>query len=190
VSILNVALPSFEWYVFLSWFDFQVPHVILYVAYFALGIVAYERRWLHETVRFGPLWLWLAILAAATVVAIWTYELWVASEVLQKSSVFLSAVWLDRAVLIVASLAVSLNVTQRHFNKESTVHQHLAANSYRMYLLHIIVLVPLQFAFLQWASLPPVAVFVVVAVASLIGTYLLSVLVGFLLRRVGLGWVT
>jgi glucan biosynthesis protein C len=189
-SIWNTVLPSFEWYVFLSWLDCEVPSIVTYVVYFVLGIVAYKQQWFGKTLRLGPLWLWTAVFCVAVALGLWTFELWIASEALQRSVFFLSVVWFVRSVMLVASLVIFLTVGQRYFNRHSVIHRHLAANSYRMYLLHIIVLVPIQFAFLYWTGLPAFVVFVAVSVSAIVGTYVLSTLTGILLRRIGLGWVT
>lgn len=190
VSLANAVLPSFEFNMFLSWLDFQTPHIVTYVVYFILGIVAYRQQWFRQTLRLGPLWLWATVFFVAVALGLWTFELWIASEALQKSVLFLSVVWFARSIMLVSILVILLTVGQRYFNRHSIVHRHLAGNSYRMYLLHIVVLVPIQFAFLQWTGLPAIAVFVFVSVSSIAGTYLLSAITGIALRRIGLGWVT
>jgi fucose 4-O-acetylase-like acetyltransferase len=190
VSILNAVLPGLEFYVFLSWLDVPVPAIVIHVVYFLLGIVAYRRQWFRGTSRLGPLWLWAGVFVAATAAGIWTFELWISSEVLRQSLLFRSLCWFIRSMVLVSAFVILLTVAQRFFNRRSAIHQQLAANSYRMYLLHIIVLVPIQLAFLPWTGLPAFVVFVAVSASAIVGTYAIGALTGGLLRRMGLGWMT
>ena len=101
------------------------------------------------------------------------------NEALRESMIMVSVMWLIRSALVISFLGFLLGVTQRYFNRPSKFHRHLASQSYRMYLLHIIVLVPVQFVLLYQTALSSLAVFLVSSVLGITGTYLLSALVGF-----------
>jgi glucans biosynthesis protein C len=177
-TMMDCFLPAFEWYGFLSWLTFEVPQIVAYIVYFCLGILAYRQGWFMHPKPFIAIWRWAAVAVVATVLMIWFGELWITYAELGQTVPFLSIFWFIHSVVFVSYFIVLVTIAGRYFNHRSIVYQHLAANSYRMYLLHFIVLVPVQLASLQWLVLPKGAVFIAVSAIAVVGTYLLSVFVG------------
>ena len=72
--IVDVFQPSFQWYVFCSWLDFQAPHIATYIVYFCLGIAAFRQHWFQLDRPLGPAWIWAVVSGVLSVPMIWVYE--------------------------------------------------------------------------------------------------------------------
>jgi hypothetical protein len=116
------------------------------------------------------------------VVTLIVYQSWVqwvfANIEYLDSRVIAVWMWLVRLCLCASFLVLMLKFGLRFCNYESRVHKHLAANSYRMYLLHPAIVVLVQLPFLYWEQLDRYTVFFGTIVLSLAATYVVSVLLG------------
>jgi peptidoglycan/LPS O-acetylase OafA/YrhL len=90
----------------------------------------------------------------------------------------LVAVWLVRYFVCASSFVLLMKAGMYLWNAPSKIHRHLAANSYRIYLLHMSVVVLVQLAFYRWTSLDWVTTLIGTMVLSLLGSYVVSVAAG------------
>ncbi|WP_083919896.1 acyltransferase family protein [Nocardiopsis gilva] len=136
-----------------------------YVALFALGAVAYRRRWLERI----PTWAGWAGLATAVVAAL-AYVPGPISGL--GDATMLPGTWQSLAVaawettFAVGVVFALLVLFRSRVNHQGRVARFLSANAYAVYFLHPVVLVGLGVAFRGWEAIA-LAKFTVVALVAL-----------------------
>jgi glucans biosynthesis protein C len=149
-----------------------------HVLYYLLGIYAYRRQWFRTPGVLGRARYWLpSILLLAPAVCLLSIQQ-IANTHLTTDPVYQTIHAFCRAFLCMSFLGFLITFAERHTNRYSRFHRHMAANSYRTYLLHLTVVILVQFALLQWTSLPAIVVLFVGLGASILGTHLASLVVG------------
>jgi len=111
-------------------------HLPQYISLFALGILAWENKWLDTLDRkLGYTWL------AIGIGSIGVYALH-----LDYGFYFPLTLW---SAFMCTSMCVGLITFFRDFmNQNGTLHQYLAGNAYSVYLVHVLIVV-----FIQWMIL-------------------------------------
>ena len=129
-------------------------------------------HWFAEPETIGSVWVWLAI-SVPTMIAVIIFDEFTVRDVtlLQRYPVAL-AYWALKAFSTPIFLGFFLAFMMRFMNKTSKVHRVLAGLSYRVYLLHFVVVSCVQYAFFRMPSLPPYAVLFGTIAVSLPLTYL------------------
>jgi glucan biosynthesis protein C len=167
--------PPLQWMALGPILLFEPVYLPQYIIYFGLGLHAYRRSWFANAKLFGSVKYWLLLFIVSTV----AYQSWVQymfdnPELLSSKAAMIGA-WLVRYLVCVSSFVLIVRAGMRFWNSPSRIHRHLAANSYRFYLLHPTVVVLVQLGLLCWTSLGPLAVFMGSILLSLVGTYVVSV---------------
>jgi peptidoglycan/LPS O-acetylase OafA/YrhL len=177
VSVL-VALASFALLVFVpsvAWLqvdlllEFQVVSIILYVAYFALGIAAYSGQWFSNDKFPGRLSLWIPVGIILTVafLLLGQGEFSHAATSDRSSPPILLAFALVRTFLCLAFLATLISLSLRYGSRPSKWVQNLADHSYNIYLVHIFFVVALQDTLMVWQGGPALVKAALVALVAL-----------------------
>lgn len=167
----------------LTCFPYDMP---THVVYYGLGLLAYRRQWFATAQPFGNVWGWLALCAVLAPVTCALFE-WQ----LKPTHADLAEGWSFRllSAVIWSSLSLScfgllVTTAQRFCHAPSRFHQHMAACSYRTYLLHLTVVVLVQLLLWSWSDLPGWLVLALGWVLSQAGAHLASVLVGYVGSRI------
>ena len=179
--LVRIRYPIDQWERIAGIVPAEVAHLPQYLSLFVLGLAAARGDWLRRLpTAIGLVWLRIGLAAAALRYA---YAL-ARGEGLPRlladgGADWRSLIWSGWEAVICVGLCVGLLVLARErLANPGRALRRLSANAYGIYVLHIWVLVPLQFA-LVGVALPPLAKFALVCLAGLP----LSVAVAALLRR-------
>ena len=164
--VVRLVLPVGYW---LEPFHFQLAQFPQYIAYFAVGLLAYRRGW-FAGIRVSQAKLWAWVVAGLIV----TYPVIVVAGGALGSGVepflggltwqsLLYSVW-EQFLCIGIVVAVGVWFRER-FNHQGRLAANMGADSYAVYIFHPLVIVPLAFVLggitmmglLKWLWVAPLA---------------------------------
>ena len=153
VILINYLVSSVTWMNFYNVLFFQPTRLPLYLGLFALGIYASSKNWFTKHHFKGSLIIWFiaSIILLFILLAVFASILNMMSHNAADSIPF----WLIlmhgfvRTFFVLIFLVFLMSFTHRYWNRSSKIHQNLAASSYDIYLLHLPIVVILQFLFLS-----------------------------------------
>ncbi len=157
----------------------EIAHLPQYLSLFIIGIMAYRRDWFRKlSTKTGMTWLWIGLIAAAMRYA---YSL-VGRRFLPSITAggglnWRSLVYSIWEAFICVGLCVGLLVLFRdRFNKSGKLLSILSDGSYTVYIIHLFVVIGLQFG-LGGSPLPPFAKFTLVTLVGVPLCFALSYLI-------------
>jgi peptidoglycan/LPS O-acetylase OafA/YrhL len=158
------------WITVASLIQFQASKIILYISCFSLGVYAFAKKWFQNGTAPGHFIFW-------TILSIGL--MYCQSKVLiilmtNFSIGFALGYVLMRTFLVFTILLALISFGINHWHNPSKVSRQLSANSYNIYLLHMIFVVVIQLFLLQWASISIVFKFGLVTLSSILFSYLTS----------------
>ncbi len=170
--MVRVSHPIDRWSVVLGFIPLQFGDLPRDLSFFLIGILAYRRNWLHAMPeKTGRAWLLLGVSLAAGYYFLHLagYRCFSAGGLDVKSFVF--ALW---EAFLCTGLCIGLPVAFReHCNGGGRFSEHLAADTYGVYLLHVPVVVALQYT-MGYADLGALGKFSLVSLSAVILTFLLA----------------
>ncbi|KXK63952.1 acyltransferase [Micromonospora rosaria] len=176
VFLVRIRYPLDTWVPLFEFIQAEPARLAQYTAFFVAGIVAYRHDWLARLPRATG-YTWLAVGVVLTGALFWTGT--DTRFFAPGGASWASAHWTLVETFVCVGLGVGLLTLFRDVAAgHTTLTRALAASSYSIYLVHLPIVVALQFAFAH-AGLPVLATFAAVAC---LGT-VLSVCVAVLLRR-------
>ena len=150
----------------------EVAKLAFYIPYFGLGVYACANKWFTSGKDWGRPWVWGLICFVLMVVNMLvgrsitrTSE---PSLVLQMAFVVLYPLW------TLSFLGMFTAFASRRWNHASRLGKELAANSYTMYLAHYVLVMTLPLLLDAWVGGPALAKFTIVAVSTIVLSYILS----------------
>jgi len=172
---VRIRHPIDHWTGFLGIIQTEFAHVPQYAALFIAGLLAYRRDWISTlSTKVGLAWLIvglsIAFLRYSGILTVY------AQGGANLESLLYSAV----ETLLCVGMCIGLTwLFRTAFNKAGALTDRLSSASFTVYVLHVPILVALQFA-LAGITMPIFAKFAVVAAAGTI----LSFAVGLLMRQI------
>jgi glucans biosynthesis protein C len=161
------GFPIDRWLFFLGFIQMEPAHLPQYLSLFVLGILAY-RHSLLESLTSPRNMLWL--IPGLGIYAITVYQ----RHITGRRAVFL---WEYREAILCVGVCIGLLALFRtYFNRTGPMVQILADNAFGAYIIHVAVVVALQFAF-DPVEARAVTLFVVVSILAIIGSFLGSFLI-------------
>ena len=170
--------------------NFWPSDMPFHILYYCLGIVAYRRQWFAVPGGIGSVCVWLLACVVLSPLLCTLGNIEATNAELGATLGFQATMRLCKAALCMGFLGLLISVAERYTNQPSAFRRHMAANSYRTYLLHVTVVILVQFMLLQWTSLPGIVVLLTGIVLSLLGSHLSAVLVGKVLTGAIRLWVS
>jgi peptidoglycan/LPS O-acetylase OafA/YrhL len=163
--IVRIWYPVDKWVPFLWVMPAEPAHLPQYMAFFAVGVVAYRGDWFRRmSTTDGLIWLAVGMIASGGIYVAYAFEWWkmapggLGLESLMRSS------W---ETVIAVGLSTGLIIAFRElFDRPNRLLKVMAAASFGAYILHPPVVVALQAAIADVT----LAAFVKFAVVSLLGT--------------------
>ncbi|MCN0177169.1 acyltransferase family protein [Salinispora arenicola] len=176
VFLVRIWYPLDQWVPLFGFIQAEPARLPQYTAFFTAGVIAYRRDWLARLPRSTG-YTWLAIGAALTAVLFWT-----GSDTrffAPGGASWASACWALTETFLCVGLSLGLLALFRDaFAGHNRLTRIVAASSYPIYIIHLPIVVALQFAFAH-AGLPTLATFVAVATFGMA----ISVVTAVTLRR-------
>ena len=167
------------WIGFLGVIQTEFAHVPIYVLSFIIGLIAYRRKWFNRLpVSIGKTWLGVGIISIVFFYASGYLNIMIFKKGgLNLYSLF-RCIWES---LVSVSIGVGLLVLFRErFNFTGRILQALADNSFSVYIIHVPILVVLQFA-LASAGLTMFSKFAIITISGITLSWLIS---HYVIRRI------
>jgi len=158
------------WITIASLIQFQASKIILYISCFSLGVYAFAKNWLKNGKTPGHYIFW-------TILSIGLMYCQVKILTIMRTdfSIGLALGWvLIYTFLVFAILLALISFGINHWQNPSKVSRQLSANSYNIYLLHMIFVVVIQLFLLEWVSISIFIKFCLVTLSSILFSYLIS----------------
>jgi len=180
-AVVRIWFPIDRWKDLLFVVPAEIAHLPQYLSLFIVGIVAYRRDWFRRLpTNTGMIWLWIGSIAA---VARYAYNLvgrrFIPSITASGGSSWRSLVYSTWEAFICIGLCVGLLVLfRKSFNKRGKLLSILSDSSYTVYIIHLFVVIGLQYGLVE-SPLPP---FVKFALVTLVGIPLCFAL-GYLIKK-------
>jgi glucan biosynthesis protein C len=175
VFIVRIWAPINSW---LPFHLFEPAHFPQYVMMFFAGLMAYRNDWLNK-IPASAAWKWLSIASWSFGVFGIMYGVW-GDAVLAGGFTVPSlggAAW-ESTMCVSMSIGL-LALFKNRFSSTSTFRTALSNSSYASYLIHVLIIVSLQYLLID-ATVPSLAKF---AIVSLVGVPI-SFILSDLIRRV------
>jgi hypothetical protein len=159
--------------------QFQPTHLVFYLAYFGLGFLAYSKEWFGGDNPSGRLLIWIPVsllLAAGFLAAgksIWSDP----AASIGSSAFLLISFSLLRSFLCLSVLMAFTAFARRYGSSPSAFNRNLAANSYNIYLVHLVFMVMFQHILMVWPGGPPLVKVGIVFLVTLSISYGISRLI-------------
>ncbi|HHP7232481.1 MAG TPA: acyltransferase family protein [Xenococcaceae cyanobacterium] len=149
--VVRIRYPIDTWKGLLWIIPAEIAHLPQYSSLFVIGIIAYHHDWLHRMPRQRGL-IWLAIGLGAALLrycyALRGNDLFPTPLIANGGWNWRSLVWSTWEAIICIGLCVGLLVLFREqVNGQGKHWQIIFANAYTVYLIHILVIIPIQFLF-------------------------------------------
>jgi len=170
---VNSKFPDYRWYTVGTFFTLQPTRVVLYVAYFLLGLYAFTRKWFLENEGPGYLGYWLA--AAVFLMAAFYLFCFKGIWIHFRPDTLPYAL-LRTFLCLSATMAVIL-FAGRFWNRSSAVDRAFSDNSYIIYLIHMPIVVILQFLLASWKADGAYVVWIKFGLVAIL-SILLSLVIG------------
>lgn len=171
----RIWYPIDHWIGFLGFIQMEVAHFPQYLSFFFLGIMASRTGWIQNI----PFHIGRTCLVIGVGLALLFY-----SGVIPGSKGGFTGVALFYAcyeTTLCTTLVVGLlSLFRRTFNVTSMLSRKLAANTYTVYIIHVPILVALQYAFLK-INIPGYIKFLLV---TLLCIFLCNALSHFVIRKI------
>jgi len=169
-SAVRILLPEvgFRWVVILGLLQFRSPDVVFHAGYFLLGLFAYRGRWFARPRPFGPVWPWLlsCVLITGVHLAVTQRMLELHPPPSPRPAPFVAAFWTLRGLVCATFTGLLIALSSKYWNRPSRIGKRLAATSYHVYLVHLSLVVSLQYLLARALDVPAIVQFGSVALVS------------------------
>lgn len=147
---VRILYPIDVWIRILGVIPVEVAHLPQYLSLWVIGIIAYRYDWLRTmpTSR-GMVWLAIGLLASG---ARYVYavggEAWIPTRLIAGGGWdWRSLVWSTWESIICVGLSIGLlTLFRERINAHGKLQQALSANAYTVYVIHILIVVAVQFS--------------------------------------------
>jgi len=178
-AAVRIWYPIDRWEKLLFVIPSEIAHLPQYLSMFVLGIIAFRRDWFHRMpTKTGKIWLGIGLTASA---ARYAYNYWGQSFLPRLTGTggfnWRSLVWSTWEAFICVGMCVGLLILFRElFNKQSKFMSVLSNYAYTVYIIHVLVVVGIQFSIVSLAVTPFIK-FALVTLFGIIFSFALSHLI-------------
>jgi glucans biosynthesis protein C len=175
---VRTVSPIDVWTGFLGIIQTEFAHVPQYAAFFMAGIYAYRRRWLLTMIpRVGLAWLAIGLTLAAG-----RYGGWI--DVTPGGTGRVAIIYACVETFLAIGLSIGLlYLFRRYANRPSRLLARMSAAAFTVYVIHVPVLVLLQYM-LRHAEIAPMGKFVAAAAVGIVLSFAIGGMLTALLRQV------
>lgn len=169
--LVRIWYPLDTWVPLLEFIQTEPADLVQYASFFIVGLIAYRRGWLHAlSARAGYAWLGVGgALAALHLLAGWLDGVYDSGGYTAGS-----LIWSAMETTMCTALCLGLVVAFRQWgNRSGRWLDRMVAATFTVYIIHVPVVVALQFA-LAPTGLGPLASFAVVAAFGIVASFALA----------------
>jgi len=177
--IVRIWYPVDYWMGFLGVIQTEFAHVPMYVLSFMVGIIAFRNNWLNKIpLNVGKTWLEIGIVSIVLFYISGYFDVLPFAKGGLNAYSFIRSVWES---LVSVSMSIGLMVLFREkINIGSNLSRILSVNSYSVYIIHVPVLVFLQYS-LAIVALPILIKFLIITILGISFSWLTS---HYVLKRI------
>lgn len=158
------------WIIVANLIQFQASRIVLYISCFSVGIYACHKKWFLNGKTPGHFIFW-TILSTGLMYC----QVKVMAFLIGNFSFGLALGWVLMRTLLVFTIVLALiSFGIKHWNSPSKFSRQLAANSYNIYLLHMLFVIVVQLLLLKWYGISIFIKFGIAALSTIILSYLIS----------------
>jgi len=158
------------WIIIASLIQFQANKIVLYVSCFGLGVYAFSNQWLKNGKAPGNFIFWTLLS-----IGLMYFQGKTLLFLINNFSIGLAIGYvIMRTFLVFTILLALLSFGIKHWNSPSVFNRQLAANSYNIYLLHMLFVIVVQLLLLKWFGIPIFFKFGIVTLSTILLSYLIS----------------
>lgn len=180
VFVNMIPSPYFDpWVIIAGVLQFQVWRLSVYIIYFALGVYAFSRNWFVNGNHFpGHPLLWISICIilgfgfGAVVIKVMSNSSNLISN--KISTGLIIPLMLLRSFLRETLLIAFSSIAFRYWNRPNKINETLAANSYNVYLVHLPLVIALQWLLFNLLGASSLVKFGIVSSLSFLVSYAIS----------------
>jgi glucans biosynthesis protein C len=165
---------SLTWIMLASFLLIDLCSLGIHASYFCLGIVAYKRQWFSRPGILGPTWIWIVPTILLTYGAGVLFYRSIGNPELLDNYSYMAGFWALRTLACLGWFGLLFSVWSSYCNRRSKLQDHFASLSYRVYLMHMVIVTLVQVLILRLPGLNPWVVLLGTAFLSLTLTYLLA----------------
>ncbi len=141
MAAICMVIPRYTWVQASSFLVFQPIRVPLYAGMFFLGVYACRHDWFVRRTLPGPLWMWILGLVISELAFLNGHNVAISSPYGE------TLLWAaERTAFALCMTAVLTTLGFRYWKHSSGLHTLLGKSSYDLYLLHLPLMVAIQFA--------------------------------------------
>jgi peptidoglycan/LPS O-acetylase OafA/YrhL len=170
-AVCNLYFFDWEWARFGCVLSFQPTRLPVYAGVFVMGIYAHERGWLLKPLP-GKIWMWL-IMASLFSFALLVAMILIGADPTTIQPKLSSAIAVIRAFLVLFWICAFMNIGITRWNTQGPMGKLLTRCSYDIYLIHMPIVILLQYAIWSFNA-PALVKFGIVATLSLGITIILT----------------
>ncbi len=168
--------PDTAWLTLGPFLQFEPTRLVLFVAYFALGVYAQSHGWFARGKSLGRLGLWgpVTVLLAVTYLVVGQPLFADPTGTAAMPVGLLLTFAFVRSFLLLAVLVTLLIAGARYWAHSNGLDRQLSETSYNIYLTHFWFIVVIQGELMAWTSGSPEAKFAIVFLAALALSFAIS----------------
>lgn len=172
-SVVMFNYPSFTdygWFSLANIFQFQFGEMIIYIACFTLGVMAFSRGWLNGKSHFKRWWVYIIFCVCLFAVNAVIYSKLVTETPTLGTKI---AYCVFYPLWTLSFILMFLSIGYRFWNKPTKLNVSVSQNSFRMYLIHYIVPNTLPLLLLG-LNIPTLIKAIIVAIVTIGFSYAVS----------------
>ena len=138
---------------------------------FVVGILAYRHQWVTcFSSNVGRVWIWVGLF----LIGLWyAYDLWLVERI-KINDILWGVIFPFWETLLCCAMCIGLTVLFRdHFNRQGPLLQEMAKSTYSAYMIHIFVVIFVQYLALGFTA-PPLSKFLLVSMIAVFVSFLLA----------------
>lgn len=143
-AVVNINFYSWEWMRIGSFLSFQPSRIPVYSGIFIMGMYAYHRQWFNTPLP-GHYFLWFILAGILTSAMIVCLAMMGANKSMIQP-VPSAAAGFIRVFLVISWIFAFMNFANTRWNSQGTVGRQFSLCSYELYLIHMPIVVLLQYA--------------------------------------------
>lgn len=150
--------------------QFQPTKLALYIFSFSLGIYSFHKHWYANNKAPGHFLVWMIL----SIILGFSLKMFMVSYA-RNPSLLISFVNVSLAIFLFFSILLTLvSFSLKYWDSSSKPNTLLAANSYHIYLIHMIFVIFSQLVLFKWLDVSNYIKFIIVSVFSIGLSFLIS----------------
>jgi hypothetical protein len=155
------------WFTLGNFVQFRVSRIFLHIVYFVLGVLTFKWKWIERGKFPGHIKTWFFAFVVVCVGYYSAYFLMMSAGSDEMEKLFGLLFWLCLNFFTITALGLSVSLGVRYWNRQTSLNEILATNSYNLYLSHYIFVIGFQLLLFTLPEIPVLLKFGLVSILSI-----------------------